>query len=344
MKVSKKIFLSTILLIVHGIASAQSTKISTIDVYGNRKIRSDIILSYINKKEGDSINPVAFKPDSIISALKSIPGITHVTVSPLCCDAENGYTLYIGIAESDSTVLKYRPEPKQNVALSDEIISAYRNFNEQVRAATLKGETSEEYFNGYSLLTYAAARKEQSNFIVFAQQKFQELEKVLKYSNLAEHRAAAAQVIAYATDKKKVAELLLYAIKDPDENVRNNATRAVSVLAAYLSQSPETKMAIPATPFIDMLNSVAWTDRNKGAMVLVELTRSNDKDLLEQIKKQAMPSVIEMARWKNRGHALFSFIILCRMAGEDESSFIEGNFSTKWREVVEHLIKQCSIK
>lgn len=343
-KVSNKILLIVILLIAHGIVRGQSVKISAIDVYGNRKVASDIIRSHINTKEGDIINPVSFKSDSIIAALKNIPGIIDANVSTVCCDAENGYSLYIGIAESDAAILKYQPASKQNVRLSAEIISAYRNFNQQVRAATLKGEASEEYFNGYSLLTYAAARKEQSTFIVFAKQKFQELEKVLKYSKYAEHRAAVAQVIAYAADKKKVVELLLHAIKDSDENVRNNATRAIGVLAAYLSESPEIKITIPAAPFIDMLNSVSWTDRNKAAMVLLELTRRRDKDLLQQIKNHAMPSVIEMARWKNRGHALFSFIILCRIAGEDESSYIEGNFSNKWEELAEHLIKQCAIK
>ncbi|HEY1112071.1 MAG TPA: hypothetical protein VGE66_00860 [Chitinophagaceae bacterium] len=342
MRVSKKILLFASLLIVHGIAWAQSTKISTIDVYGNRKIRSDSILSYLTIKEGDSINPAAFQPDSIISILKRIPGITQATVNPICCDADNGYSLYIGIAESDSNSLQYRPAPKQNVRLPDEIISAYRNFNQQVRIAALKGEASEEYVNGYSLLTYAAARNEQANFMVFAQQKFQELAKVLKYSKDAEHRAAAAQVIAYASDKRKVAEHLLYAIKDADENVRNNATRAVSILAGYLAEHPEVKVIIPVAPFIDLLNSVSWTDRNKGAMVLVELTRSKDKDLLEQIIKHAMPSVIEMARWKNRGHALFSFMILSRMAGEDESSIIERNFSKNWSGFVDQMVEKLS--
>ncbi|HEU0113007.1 MAG TPA: hypothetical protein VFQ73_19180 [Flavisolibacter sp.] len=343
MKVPKKIWLFTILLIVHGMACAQSTKISVVEVYGNRKTGSDRILSYINTTVGDSINPASFETGSIIAVLKTIPGIKQVTVNPVCCDAENAYTVYIGISESDSTILKYRPTPGQNIRLSNEIIESYKNFNQQVRAAALKGESSEDYFEGYSLLTYQAARKEQSNFIVFAQEKFKELEKVLKYSKHAEHRAAAAQIIAYSAKKKLVAENLLYAIKDPDENVRNNATRAIGVLAAYLSESPETKIAIPAAPFIDMLNSVSWTDRNKGAMVLAELTRGKNKDVLEQIKKQALPSVIEMARWKNRGHAFFSFIILCRMAGKDESSMIEGNFSNNWAELVEDLIKQCSI-
>ncbi|WP_332737560.1 HEAT repeat domain-containing protein [Flavihumibacter sp.] len=334
----KKILLFSVLLVCNICVSAQWTLISTIDVFGNRKIPSDSILSYISLKEGDSINPVSFKPDSIISALKTIPGIRDVTVSPVCCDVRNGYSIYIGIAETGANLLTYRSAPKHDLRLSDDIMQSYRNFHEQVKEGAKKGEVSEEYVKGYSLLTYSAARKEQSNFIGFAKQKYPELDKVLKHSKYAEHRAAAAQVIAYCADKKKVAESLLYAINDPDEDVRNNATRAISILAGYLSESPDTKVTIPATPFIDMVNSVSWTDRNKGAMALLELTRTNDKDILEQIRKHALPSVIEMARWKNRGHALFSLIILCRMAGEDESTIIEKNFSDNWREAVEHLL------
>lgn len=344
MKGYPKIWSFTIALIVYGITCAQSTTITTINVYGNRKISTDTILFHINKNVGDSINPAVFKPDSTVAALKRIPGIKHVTVSPICCDSENGYLLYIGIAESDAAILRYRPAPRQNVQLSHEVIRAYRNFNQHVKAAAGIGENSEEYSNGYSLLTYAAARKEQSNFMVFAQQKFQELEKVLKYSKHAEHRAAAAQMIAYATDKKKVAECLLYALNDADENVRNNATRAVSILAGYLSEHPELKVTIPAAPFIALLNSVTWTDRNKGAMVLEQLTRSHDSDLLEQIKKQALPSVIEMAKWKNREHAFFSFIILSRMAGEEESLLIERNFSRDWPGFVDRLIEELSFR
>ncbi len=334
----RRILVFSVLLICSASLSAQSTLVSSIDVFGNRKIPSDRILSSIHLKEGDSINPLSIKADSIISVIKTIPGIRDVTVSPVCCDVQNGYSIYIGIAERGTNILKYRVAPNQDLSLSDDIMQAYRNFNQQVKEAAMKGEASEEYFNGYSLLTYAPARKEQSNFILFAEQKFPTIEKVLKYSKYAEHRAAAAQVIAYSNDKKKVAKNLLYAINDPDENVRNNATRAISILAGYLSESPDTKVTIPATPFIDMVNSVSWTDRNKGAMALLELTRNKDKNILEQIRKHALPSVIEMARWKNRGHALFSLIILCRMAGEDESTVIEKNFSDNWREAVNHLL------
>ncbi len=108
MKALKKLLLFAISVTLYGIACAQSLIINKIDIYGNRKISSAIILSHINIKEGDNIDPAVFKPDTIISVIKKIPGIKHVTAEPLCCDTENGFTLYIGIAESNSAILKYR--------------------------------------------------------------------------------------------------------------------------------------------------------------------------------------------------------------------------------------------
>lgn len=64
---------------------------------------------------------------------------------------------------------------------------------------------------------------------------FNLLENVLKNSMNPEHRAAAAQIIAYSLSREKVADCLLYAINDPDDEVRNNATRALGVLAGYIT-------------------------------------------------------------------------------------------------------------
>ncbi len=48
-----------------------------------------------------------------------------------------------------------------------------------------------------------------------------------------------------------------------------------------------------------MLNSLEWTDRNKSALVLEELTRKRDTALLKLLRERAVPALVEMARWKN---------------------------------------------
>jgi predicted dienelactone hydrolase len=104
--------------------------------------------------------------------------------------------------------------------------------------------------------------------------------------------------------------------------VRNNATRALAVLAAWVNRNPQAGVAIPPELFLDFLNSVSWTDRNKGLMVLMPLTASRDPALLAQLRSRALPSLVEMARWTNAGHALHPFLILARTAGlSDEDAF-----------------------
>jgi hypothetical protein len=104
--------------------------------------------------------------------------------------------------------------------------------------------------------------------------------------------------------------------------VRNNAVRALAVLAEWLSQNPQPGELIHATPFVDFINSVSWTDRNKGVMVLLPLTASRDPELLRELRTRGLDSLIEMARWSSAGHALGPFVILARLAGvEDGEAF-----------------------
>jgi hypothetical protein len=320
---------------------AQFYKIGTLDVYGNRKIAADVVLKHLGVKVGDSITHEDFKSAEKAAILEKIPGVKHATVNPVCCDTSGNLMLFIGIGEDDSCILKYRNAPKQNIMLPHEMIHAYNSFNNQIEPSIKSGQASEDDSQGYALNEYAPLRKEQNKFIEFARQNFSLLENVLKNSMNAEHRAAAAQIIAYSLNRKKVADCLLYAINDADDEVRNNATRALGVLAGYITLHPELRITIPANPFIKMINSIVWTDRNKGTMVLMQLTQTRNKKLLKEIKQQALPSIIEMAKWKDRSHSFSSFVLLGRIADEDEKTLIAKNFSPNWPAEVESMVKKC---
>lgn len=111
---------------------------------------------------------------------------------------------------------------------------------------------------------------------------------------------------------------LTHAVGDPSESVRNNAARALALVAGWASKNPQAGLSIPGYPFVDFLNSVSWTDRNKGVLVLIPLTAERDATLLDALRKRALPSLVEMARWSNSGHALGPYIILARLAGVDD--------------------------
>jgi len=150
----------------------------------------------------------------------------------------------------------------------------------------------------------------------------------LRTSGDAEHRAIAAYVIGYAPDKVAVVNDLQQALRDPDDTVRNNAMRslgAISVLAMRKAQEPKdpdqdprTVLRVSPTWFIEMLDSLIWSDRTTAAVTLVTLTESRDAQVLAHLRERSAGVLAEMARWKHLPHALPAFILLGRAMGVPE--------------------------
>ena len=118
---------------------------------------------------------------------------------------------------------------------------------------------------------------------------------VLRNSADAHQREAAAWAMGYAPDKRAALPELIDAAHDPDDHVRNNATRAIGVIAEFAANKPETGIHIDPAPFVDMLNSLVWTDRNKGTMVLLSMS----PDALQPVRDAMLPGLVEMAHWKD---------------------------------------------
>jgi hypothetical protein len=104
---------------------------------------------------------------------------------------------------------------------------------------------------------------------------------------------------------------LAEAVSDSDEEVRNNAVRALSVLAAARNGRP---LAIDPQPFIALLFSGKWTDRNKGSLLLARLTEGRDPALLAALRNEALEPLVEGGSWSDSGHAGAFLMILGRIA------------------------------
>ena len=165
------------------------------------------------------------------------------------------------------------------------------------------------------LKCHPAVRAIQERYLVYAEEYRAILTEVLHDSADAEHRAAAAWVLGYAADKAEVVGDLERAALDPHGNVRNDATRALAVIAQYAGDNPELGIEIQAEPFIDMLNSIVWSDRNKGLFILDALTETRDPQLMRDLRERALVSLIDMCRWKGWGHASSACLILQRVGG-----------------------------
>jgi hypothetical protein len=300
-------------------AGASSDTLHAVDLYGMRTVSEASLRAAIGLRAGD---PVPVSDDSIRARVGALPGVAEVHVSTVCCSDTGRTLLYVGIREVGTPPMVFRAVPSGAARLPGDILAAGVRFESALRRAVQRGETAEDGSQGYSLAQDAALRSVQEEFLQIAADRVDTLTSVLRNSTDATHRALAAQILSYGASREAVAQELLYAAEDPSDAVRNNATRALAVLVPWLERNPQVPVAIPPGLFIDFLNSVSWTDRNKGVMVLMPLTATRDVALLAQLRVRALPSLIEMARWTNAGHALGPFLIVARLAGlSDEGAF-----------------------
>jgi hypothetical protein len=286
--------------------NGQLPPIGIIDFYGLRSIPEQQVRQALQIKEGDAL------PESTKEVQRRLENLTNVEQARLnatCCEAGKSI-LYVGIRERGSPILRFRAAPKGAIRLPQTIAQVGEEYQEAWKEAVLKGDAGEDDSQGHALFSNPKVRTLQGRYITLAAQDLERLRAVLRESSDAGQRALAAQIIAYHANKRDIVKDLVYGMSDPDEGVRNNSMRALEVLAVFAKNSPKQRIKIPVEPFIDMLNSIEWTDRNKSSLALSLLTEKRDPVILSSLRKHALPSLVEMARWKASGHAMPSFTLL----------------------------------
>jgi hypothetical protein len=301
-------------MLLAGMVSAQTPRIGRIEFYGLRKANESKIREVLGFKEGD---PLPRSKGDVEERLEHVPGIVRAHLEATCCE-EGDVVLYVGIEERGADHFDLRTPPEEDLDLPEAIPSAYRRFLDAVNEAVRRSAPAEDLTQGHSLMADPDSRAVQLEFVKLAEGYLEELRNVLRNSGDDEQRAIAAYVIGYAPKKRLIVDDLQYALKDADNTVRGNAIRALAAVAVYAKLNPDSEITIAPTWFIEMLNSLVWTDRNNAAVALVNLTESRDESTLEQLRTRALPSLVEMARWKYLAHALPAYIIIGRLSGMPE--------------------------
>lgn len=300
-------------------AYAQAPRVGRIEFYGLRKVAESRVRKALGFTEGEALP--RSKP-AVEERIAEIPGIVRAHLEATCCD-DGKVVLYIGVEEKGAAHFDLRTPPEADIDLPEDITAAYKEFLSAVNQAVRRNQTAEDLTNGHSLMADSDCRDIQLKFVKLAEDKLEILRKVLRYSGDDEQRAIAAYVIGYAPQKRAVVDDLQYALKDADDTVRGNAIRALAAVGVYAKLHPDADIKIAPTWFIEMLNSLVWTDRNNAAVALVNITESRDPSALDQLRQRALPSLIEMARWQYLQHALPAYILLGRAAGMPEEEIQE---------------------
>lgn len=282
-------------------------RIGIIDFYGLHKIPESKVRQALGVREGDALPPSKGATEERIDA---ISGIVESHLEAVCCEGGQ-MILYVGIEEKGAPHFELRDAPEAEIQLPEDITTTYRRF----LAASQQGQAGEDLTQGHVLSSNPAAREIQEQFTPVVKEYLGDLRHVLRDSGDEEQRAIAAYVLGYNEDKKAAVDDLQFALKDADAGVRLNAVRGLKALAVLAKLKPESGLKVEATWFIEMLNSLSFTDRQQALGVLQILTDGKNPSAIEQLRERALGSLVEMARWKSLTHALPAYLLLGRVAG-----------------------------
>ena len=291
-----------------------------IEFFGCQGMDVAAIRQALAVRSGDAYT--AETKDLVSRAVLKATGKPPTDIAAVCCDAEGRRLLFIGLAGATSKPLKLNPVPSGASRLPEPFVSLYQRVDRAIEAAVRKGGHSaeEDDSQGYALIKDPAARSLQLAARRWILKHEKQIYDVLAHSSDAAHRRIASDAVGYGRQSARQLQALVRASQDADDEVRNNATRALGVL---VRADPGKALAIPPDFFIHMLNAGSWTDRNKGAALLVQLTESRNPKMLALIGAGAFDSLVEMASWKGLSHAYFARMLLGRVAGVAESQLGE---------------------
>lgn len=243
----------------------------------------------------------------IEKAIVQAAGKPATDVSMVCCDQHGDWILFIGLPGPLSRPVAYRPAPHDAVRLPEEAVRRNERLMSALSAAVQRGGGAEDGSRGYALSEDPSSRALQTATREFALAQEPLVLRVLAGSGDANHRWAAAHALGYARQSAAQVEALAQAAFDADPTVRNNAVRALAVL---VESNAALADALPLRPFVDLLNSGTWTDRNKA---LYLLTGVRSEALVALLRDHAREALEEMAAWRSTGHAERAKLLLARI-------------------------------
>ena len=289
----------------------QPFQIGQINYFGYQGIELAPIRSQLPLHLGDTLSQATFTDAPVRDAIIRLTGHAPTDVNVTCCDGAGHLLLYIGLAGTSSRAMPSRPAPNGSAHLDRAATRLYDEDMHALQTAVVRGKAGEDDSRGYMLSNDPALRKINRSMRVYALHRGRALSQVLREAWEPSQRRAAAALLGYAKRTPAQVQALADAVGDEDDEVRNNAVRALWVLSAARDAPP---LRIDPQPFVALLFSGKWTDRNKGSLLLEQLTDIANPDLLRSLREQALAPLIEGASWTgDPGHSSPFLVLLGRI-------------------------------
>ncbi len=308
-------------------------RIDVLDFYGLHRLSPNLITQALGVRAG-SLLP-ASKGDAE-ERINQLPQVVASHLEAVCCPG--GKTiLYVGIEERGAPHYPLRPPPGGADRLPAALVNAYQRILDVSRGINT---VTEDLNAGHPLSNDRTLRGLQDQLPPLAAEYFDTLRTVLRQSDDELHRGAAAYILAYSARKADIVDDFHFALTDDDPVVRAIAVRDLRALAALEQHDPASRVRVSAVWFIDLLDSLAWSDRVEAARALEQLTAEHDAFALSRLRQRAQDNIIEMARWQTREHAHAAFVLAGRMADLSEQRIQDAWARGDRESVISALLKR----
>jgi HEAT repeats len=300
----------------------ETSRIGSINFFGTSGVDLQKVSSVLPIRSGGSISEDQGSSvrNEVDLAITGAIGHATTDIAFVCCEDRGRLSIFIGLGGKNTKAIPLGPMPEGSTCLAANVIDLYKAMLNALTEAIQSGRSGEDDSRGYSLSADPNLHAKQIAMRQYAVDHQQTLINTLQGCGSQEARQAAAEILGYGKQTTAQIDALVRVTRDPDDGVRNNAVRALWVLA---TASPKTASEIPAASFIEMLNSGLWTDRNKAGQLLLAVTTHRNAKLLERLATSALPSLIEMAKWHDSEHAYAYRLLLGRIAGLEETRIRE---------------------
>ena len=259
----------------------------------------------------DTLTFASFSKKPINDAVSKTIGKLPTDVNVVCCDASQHIEIFIGLPGSTSHSDPTSPIPSGNTHLNLEGLRLYEQEQPLLLQAVSRGAAGEDDSQGYMISNDPSLKAINLAMRSYAIGRESDLRQVLQMASDPKERRAAAALLGYVQRSPTQAEALSNAMNDPDDEVRNNAVRALAVLS---SATANEHLQINLKPLINLLYSGIWTDRNKASLLLMRMTEARNPEVLHTLRKEAMEPLVEGASWTDvPSHSMAFLVVLGRI-------------------------------
>jgi hypothetical protein len=318
-----RLTLSLLLAIFSNIIFAEAKHNAVIDIYGTSQLSLNVIKKNFAadfqkitdlyfSTEGLTSKSNIDKTAEIISYLqkqiKQMGNFAYLDVTPIHYqDLSNVYFTIDAIDKSDIKRLNsFYPSPNKTYPDPDNLISAWQAYENLIQLKFYKkeriiGVTADNCPVFHCLVPFQGVEY-QKYLVIFdagVPKNKDKLMEILYEDKDETKRAAAAFLLAHLKDSNELMRILVPAMRDPSDKVRNNVMRVIGL--AYMMKLKDADF--PIQKAIDALDYPTAYDRNKATVILLALSAQpryaryimhNAKTQLLALLKLEQPNVHNM--------------------------------------------------